>query len=143
MLGGFTPEGREDEIKGVVHAGEWVASQKLTHNPKTRPILEALDYAQRTNSIGSLSSTDVSSSITAPMVMANNTKQEKIVIANRNNTSVVDSSLSRYTDTMELLYQRLNEPFITVNSVTGDSGMMKAQDEYDRLIRNKTPKSRR
>ena len=143
MLGGFTPEGREDEIKGVVHAGEWVASQKLTHNPKTRPILEALDYAQRTNSIGSLSSTDVSSSITAPMVMANNTKQEKIVIENRNNTSVVDSSLSRYTDTMELLYQRLNEPFITVNSVTGDSGMMKAQDEYDRLIRNKTPKSRR
>ena len=143
MLGGFTPEGREYEIKGVVHAGEWVASQKLTHNPKTRPILEALDYAQRTNSIGSLSSTDVSSSITAPMVMANNTKQEKIVIENRNNTSVVDSSLSRYTDTMELLYQRLNEPFITVNSVTGDSGMMKAQDEYDRLIRNKTPKSRR
>ena len=143
MLGGFTPEGREDEIKGVVHAGEWVASQKLTHNPKARPILEALDYAQRTNSIGSLSSTDVSSSITAPLVMANNTKQEKIVIENRNNTSVVDSSLSRYTDTMELLYQRLNEPFITVNSVTGDSGMMKAQDEYDRLIRNKTPKSRR
>ncbi len=39
--------------------------------------------------------------------------------------------------------QRLDEPFVTVNSVTGDIGMKQAQDEYAKLIRNKTPKSRR
>ena len=38
---------------------------------------------------------------------------------------------------------RLNEPFVTVNTVTGDSGIKQAQDEYNILIRNKTPKSRR
>lgn len=145
MLGGFTPEGREDEIKGVVHAGEWVASQKLTHNPKTRPILEALDYAQRTNTVGSLSSSDVSSSITAPMVMASvaSSPPQKIIVENRTESGSTVASLEKYTETIRLLHQRLNEPFITVNSVTGDVGMQKAQEEYDRLIRNKTPKSRR
>ena len=48
-----------------------------------------------------------------------------------------------YADTMKQLQQRLEEPFVTVNTVTGDSGIKKAQDEYNNLIRNKTPKSRR
>ena len=43
--GGFTRPGRRDEPAGVVHAGEWVASQKLVNNPKTRPLLEALAAA--------------------------------------------------------------------------------------------------
>ena len=48
-----------------------------------------------------------------------------------------------YADTMKQLQQRLSEPFVTVNTVTGDTGIKQAQDEYDTLIRNKTPKSRR
>lgn len=39
--------------------------------------------------------------------------------------------------------ERLNEPFVTVNTVTGDTGIKRAQDEYAQLMRNKTPKSRR
>ena len=39
--------------------------------------------------------------------------------------------------------QRLGEPFVAMNSVTGDIGMKQAQDEYNKLIRNKTLKSRR
>ena len=46
--GGFTRKGRADEVAGVVHAGEWVASQKLVASPVARPLIEALDYAQRT-----------------------------------------------------------------------------------------------
>jgi len=38
---------------------------------------------------------------------------------------------------------RLHEPFVTVNTVTGDAGIKKAQDEYNQLMCNKTPKSRR
>jgi hypothetical protein len=30
-----------------------------------------------------------------------------------------------------------------VNTVTGDTGIQKAQNEYSKLIKNKTPKSRR
>ena len=68
--GGFTRPGRVDEVAGVVHAGEWVASQKLLASPVARPLIEALDYAQRTNTIGSLRQSDVSRTITAPAVLA-------------------------------------------------------------------------
>jgi hypothetical protein len=37
----------------------------------------------------------------------------------------------------------LDEPFVTVNTVTGDMGIKQAQDEYQRLMNNKSPKSKR
>ena len=146
--GGFTPDGAEDEVAGVVHAGEWVASQKLVKDPKTRPILEALDYAQRTNTIGSLSAEDVSSSITAPTVLAKSASllssvPQRIVVEDSVDNSSSNSTMKEVAEVIGSLKQRLDEPFITVNSVTGETGMKQAQDEYERLIRNKTPKSRR
>jgi soluble P-type ATPase len=48
-----------------------------------------------------------------------------------------------YAETMRQLKERLDEPFVTVNTITGDTGIKQAQDEYDQLMRNKTPKSRR
>lgn len=41
------------------------------------------------------------------------------------------------------LKQRLDEPFVTVNTVTGDAGIKKAQENYEKLMKNKSPKSRR
>ena len=51
--------------------------------------------------------------------------------------------LREFTAMMKKLTNRLNEPFVTVNTVTGDAGIKQAQDEYELLMRNKTPKSRR
>ena len=44
---------------------------------------------------------------------------------------------------LDRLDERLNEPFVTVNTVTGDHGIRHAQEEYDRLMRNRLPKSRK
>lgn len=140
--GGFTPEGKVDEPVGIVHAGEWVASQKLVKSPRTRPLIEALDYAQRNNTIGSLKASDVSRSITAPMVLAQQSASPQIVVAQSQPTVVVEQN-REYTDTMRRLADRLAEPFVTVATVTGDKGINKAQEEYDRLMRNKKPKSRK
>lgn len=144
--GGFTPDGKVDEAVGVVHAGEWVASQKLTKNPKTRPLLEALDYAQRNNTIGSLSAVDVSNTITASAVLAQSavssrTTPQQVIVQNLQPSS--NEEMREVASVIGALKERLNEPFITVNTVTGDFGSKKAQDDYDKLIRNKTPKSRR
>ena len=144
--GGFTPEGAVDEVAGVVHAGEWVASQKLVKDPRTRPILEALDNAQRTNTIGSLSAVDVSSTITAPAVMARSVAQNNVpqrIVVENNVDSSSSTTMKEVAEVISSLKQRLDEPFITVNSVTGEAGMKQAQDEYEKLIKNKTPKSRR
>ena len=141
MTGGFTPEGKPDEVAGVVHKGEWVASQRLVNNPRTRPLLEALDYAQRTNTIGSITAADVSRTITAPAVLAAQPQAPTVVNNTYNTASSADNS--ELTSTIRQLKDRLNEPFVTVNTVTGDHGIQQAQDEYDRLMRNKSPKSRK
>lgn len=146
--GGFTPQGRVNEEVGVVHAGEWVASQKLLASPVARPLINALDYAQRTNTIGSLRADDVSRTIVGTGAVALPSPQPVIIQAPTDNVAsaaLAQSAavLSRYERTMSQLSKRLNEPFVTVNTVTGDTGIKQAQDEYDTLMRNKSPKSRR
>lgn len=140
--GGFTPDGSPDKPVGIVHAGEWVASQKLVRSPKTRPLIEALDYAQRTNTVGSLKAADVSRSITAPMVLARQGQSPQVVVTQPSPTIIVEQN-SEYVETMKRLSQRLDEPFVTVNTITGDYGIEKAQDDYNRLIKNKSPKSKK
>ncbi len=124
--GGFTRKGRADEVASVVHAGEWVASQKLVASPVARPLIEALDYAQRTIALHQFSR-----SITAPMALTQSQPQ------------VIVQESKDLRETIARLNERLDEPFVTVNTVTGDKGIKQAQDEYQRLMNNKSPKSKR
>lgn len=146
--GGFTPKGSKFQEVGVVHAGEWVASQEMLANPVARPIINALDYAQRTNTIGSLRADDVSRTI-APVAYSTPQQQQPIIVQQQSDglatAAIVQNTkaMQGYADTMKQLEKRLSEPFVTVNTVTGDTGIKQAQDEYCILMRNKTPKSRR
>lgn len=137
--GGFTPDGDRDKPVGVVHAGEWVASQKLVRSPKVRPILNALEYAQRNNAIGSITSEDVSRSVTAPVVAAHASRSTHYRAVQQ--PQVVVQQNGEYADAMRRLADRLDRPFVTVNTVAGDHGIQQAQDEYDRLMKNKSPKN--
>ena len=137
--GGFTPDGPADMPVGVVHAGEWVASQKLVNNPATRPAIDALEFAQRNNTFGSLRAADVSRAITAQSVIAGAAADGSL---QRTMVTMV-AVMGQYSDTMQRLGQRLEEPFVTVNTVSGDLGIKQAQDEYQRLQNNTLPKSRR
>ena len=129
--GGFTRPGRKNEPAGIVHAGEWVASQKLLANPVARPMIDALEYVQRTNTIGSLRPEDVSRSITA--------NNSLVRIAESGDGSVIlAAAAARMSATIDDLTDRLN----TVNTVTGDHGYKQAEDEYTRLMNNVTPKSK-
>ena len=73
--------------------------------------IDELDYAQRTNTIGSLRSADVSRSITAPMALAQSQPQ------------VIVQESKDLRETIARLNERLDEPFVTVNTVTGDKGI--------------------
>lgn len=145
MKGGFTKKGRRDEVAGVVHAGEWVASQELLASPVARPMINALDYAQRTNTIGSLRAEDVNRMIATPMITASAPQQVVVqqVVREEKEQQFLNSSLSSLNSSLSTLNTRLNEPFVTINTIEGDYGIKQAQDEYEKLIRNKTPKSRR
>lgn len=137
--GGFTPKGNKYEPAGIVHKGEWVASQELLASPVVRPIIEALDYAQRTNTIGSIKSEDVSRTISAPSMIASSSPGTDVATA----ITVQAAALSNYADTIRKLNDRLSEPFVTVNSIAGDYGLEKIQSEYERLLRNKSSKTKR
>lgn len=133
--GGFTRPGGKDEPAGIVHAGEWVASQRLLASPVARPLIEALDYAQRNNTIGSLRMGDLNMS--APSASA--PSSSPAATAQMQQLAATNAMLM---GAIAKLNRRLNEPFVTVNTVTGDTGIKKAQTDYERLMRNKTPKSK-
>lgn len=117
--GGFTGPGGKYEPAGIVHAGEWVASQALLANPVARPVINMLDYAQRTNTIGRLGAGGAAA---APVVMTESAELRAVIVR---------------------LNERLNEPFVTVNTVTGDHGIKKAMDDYNKLQNNTLPKNKR
>lgn len=131
--GGFTKPGAVDEPAGIVHAGEWVASQRLVNSPQTRPIINALERAQRTNTLGSLTAADASAQAQPVIIQQADPTATEAVLQNAAELAQMRSVIAR-------LNRRLNEPFVTVNTVTGDKGIQKAQDEYSRLLKNKSPK---
>ena len=93
--------------------------------------IDELDYAQRTNTIGSLKEADVSRSLTAPMALAQSHPQ------------VIVQESKDLRETIARLNERLDETFVTINTITGDAGIKQAQDKYQRLMNNKSPKSKR
>ncbi|MBE6319454.1 MAG: phage tail tape measure protein [Bacteroidales bacterium] len=123
--GGYTRPGGKYEPAGIVHAGEWVASQELLANPTAAATIAALDEAQRTNTIGSLQKPSFS----------NNSSIVQKQSANRSAT--ISQSSSSESAVLEKLNKRLDEPFVTVNTVTGDRGILRAQKKYDQLMKNK------
>ena len=134
--GGFTKKGGVNEPAGIVHAGEWVASQKLLANPVARPMIDALDYAQRTNTIGSLRADDVSRSITANNSLVRIAESDE-------GSALMTAVAAEMSRTVSNLTDRLREPFVTIATVTGDKGIKQAQDDYTKLMNNVTPKSKR
>lgn len=61
--GGFTGPGEWDKPQGIVHSNEFVANRFAVANPAIRPVLNLIDHAQRTNTVGSLTGRDVSAAL--------------------------------------------------------------------------------
>lgn len=148
--GGFTPDGPKKKVVGVVHAGEWVASQKLVKSPVARPLLEALEVAQRRNRIGTLPS--VQQVISAsPKVIGlkgygdelRGTRDEMAAEAAVKGLEGYKVMSERLSDVISRLEERLEEPSVAVVRVTGEHGLDKAERDYARMVNNARPKSRR
>lgn len=131
--GGFTKPGAVNEPAGIVHAGEWVASQKLLASPVARPMIEALDYAQRTNTIGSLKEEDVSRSIRA------NDSMVRIAESGESSALMV-AAVAQNAQAMAALNDRLSRPIDAAVSVAGEHGIVAAEDKYKAYLKNKSPK---
>lgn len=129
--GGFTGSGEWDRPQGIVHSNEFVANRFAVANPAIRPVLNLIDHAQRTNTVGSLTASDVSA-VVAPSA---------VVPVSEGGTEV-DLELYRLvvecTEAMKKVKSRLQEPLVAETYVTGKHGINQAQKEYNRLNNNKS-----
>ena len=150
--GGFTPDGPKKKVVGVVHAGEWVASQKLVKSPVARPLLEALEVAQKRNVIGTLQLPVQQVISASPKVIGlkgygdelRGTRDERALSEERLSFIEENKVMSeRLSDVISRLEERLEEPSVAVVRVTGEHGLDKAERDYARMVNNARPKSRR
>lgn len=94
--GGFTGGSNYRKRAGVVHEGEFVVNHEGVNNPGLTPILNLIDAAQRNNTIGRLSSSDVSrqlgqgGSVVAPIVNVNNDNEEMRNTLNEVNETMIN-----------------------------------------------------
>lgn len=136
--GGYTPDGPWDKPQGVVHSGEFVSNRFAVRNKHLRPVFDLIDQAQRAGSVANLTGDDIAAVVSSRSVTSSGTTKSRPEPVRK---STVDPELMAaiygLIKVTGRLNKRLDEPFVTVNSVTGKGGIKEAMDEYDNLNSNK------
>ena len=115
--GGFTGGRRYHREAGVVHEGEFVANHEAVNNPALLPALSLIDQAQRTNTVGRLTSNDliqsVSPTINTPAPVVN-------IVGNPDATAALND---------------LNSVVATLNTILASGIRMDTEQAYRELRR--------
>lgn len=131
-LGGFTSGSQYHEEAGVVHQGEFVANHQAVNNPNVLPILRLIDQAQRSNTVGRLTSQDIAHNLggsAAPVVAP--------IVNIDNNSAEVAQSVSDMKTATQRLNEHLDNGIVAVVSIDGRDGVAQKMKEYNRLLKNK------
>lgn len=115
--GGYTGGTDYRKEAGVVHEGEFVANHVAVNNPVVAPVLDIIDYAQRHNTVGSITSRDI-----AKAVGAGNAVVTPVVNVTMDNEGLAET-LEHNNEVMGKLY-----------SLMSDEGIKAVMDfdEFDR-----------
>lgn len=137
--GGYTPDGPWDKPQGVVHSGEFVSNRFAVRNKHLRPVFDLIDQAQRAGSVANLTGDDIAAVVSSrPVTSSNITKTRPEPVRKSTVDQELLSAIYALMKVTGRLNKRLDEPFVTVNSVTGKGGIKEAMDEYDNLNKNKS-----
>ncbi|MDE7466711.1 MAG: phage tail tape measure protein [Muribaculaceae bacterium] len=128
--GGFTAPGPKDQPAGIVHAGEWVASQKLVNSPSVRPIINMLELAQRQNRMPRFPMEAAYTVLRVNTIRESKEGRQEVVVS-----VPKDPELS---GAVSKLVKKLDQPLVSINTVSGDAGSYKAQKLYKKLLANKS-----
>lgn len=138
--GGFTSPGDPKKEVGVVHANEFVANHKAVNNPNVLPVLRLIDYAQKNNTVGSLTADDVSMSLgraksyeIASIGSSQATDDKTGVIL-----GMVSNSMNRTSEVIEGLAAILDEGIESYVTIDGERGFEKQYNHYKKLKANKS-----
>ena len=130
--GGFTGGSSYRREAGVVHQGEFVANHVAVNNPQLLPAFRLIDQAQRNNTVGSLTASEVSQSMGvggATVVSAPS------VVVNQDNSDIA-GTLLQARDTLERLGALLEDGVSAVVTIDGPNGLDKQYRRFKKLKDN-------
>ena len=130
--GGYTGSGEWNEPKGIVHSNEFVANRYAVGNPNIRPVLDLINRAQQNNTIGSLSSKDVSKVINVPSAVSSIQSND----SGSNSNDEMTAILYQTGIALNKLKERLDKKIVAETYITGKRGIDKTMSEYNDLINN-------
>lgn len=136
--GGFT--GRDGDNRrevGVVHANEFVANHQAVANPELMPVLRLIDQAQRNNTIGSLTSEDVSRAIGQGAILGDMTvNQQRTADREDRSMQLVAASMEQQTAAINELNARLADGIESFMVMDGERGFDRSWQRYQRMKNN-------
>ena len=140
--GGFTPGGAWNQPQGIVHSGEFVANRFAVANPNLRPIFDAIDVAQRSGNVSSLTAEDVMAVSRRPASASPVRPASGSAVPS--GTGIDPAILVVMSETMKVLKdikRRFDQDINAKVYVTGKDGINQAMDAYSHLTDNVKRKS--
>lgn len=136
--GGFTSRDTNNRREaGVVHANEFVANHQAVANPQLLPVLRLIDQAQRNNTVGSLTSEDVSRAIGQGAILGDMTiAQQRTAEQHDTSMVMVAASMERQTDAINELNARLADGIESFMVMDGERGFDRSWERYQRMKNN-------
>lgn len=129
--GGFTSPGEWDRPQGIVHSNEFVANRFAVSNPEILPVLKLIDTAQKNNTVGKLTSQDVSG------VLRNGGQNQAAAVEVIQTTDPeIKQLIAECTTVMQTVKKRFEKRIIAETYVTGKGGINEALSDYDKLMKN-------
>lgn len=136
--GGFTGrDGNNRREVGVVHANEFVANHQAVANPELLPVLRLIDRAQRNNTVGSLTSEDVSRALGRGAIMGEvRVAQQRSAESEDRSMELVAASMQQQTAAINELNSRLADGIESYMVMDGERGFDRTWQRYQRMRDN-------
>ena len=136
--GGFTGhDGNSHREVGVVHANEFVANHQAVANPELLPVLRLIDQAQRNNTVGSLTSEDVSRALGQGAILGDMTAAQQRTAAREDRSmQLVAASMEQQTAAINELNRRLADGIESFMVMDGERGFDRTWQRYQRMRDN-------
>lgn len=134
--GGYTGRADDHDVVGVVHGNEFVANHNTVKNPAIRPVLDAIDYAQRHNTESQLTLEDLPYTHAFGQFYGGGYTSPTVPSVSYSGT--VGSSDGSLTDVLTRLSRQLEEGIYSYTTVDGPDGIARKTQRYNTIQNNKS-----
>lgn len=127
--GGFTGGNNYRREAGVVHEGEFVANHKAVNNSAIRPALQLIDLAQRNNTVGSLTASDLSMALR----QGNGSVVAAPIVNVTTDNAELNTTISALNEVLGTLNVVLSSGIRASVSIDGTDGVAYNLNRYNRM----------